>query len=135
MAERMPVRVRRVLGDVLYDSETDEVIHYWDEKFLIAEVRSVLGKTPDGRHFMVSITEDSTFRSDRGIDVTPFDRLSSIALLADVEAPEPALEALGVKIVTPTVCMESGESAESDSVGSLEWHPCLPGAIATVGDK
>ena len=45
---------------------------------LIAEVRFVLGKTPEGRLFLVSITEGSILRPGPNVHVTPSDRLSSM---------------------------------------------------------
>ena len=48
MVQRIPVRVRRVVDGVLYDSETASTIHYWDDSFLVASARIVLDRPPAG---------------------------------------------------------------------------------------
>ena len=104
MAQMIPVRVRRVVDGVLYDSERAEVAHYWDEGVLgMTLVRFVLGRTPCGRYFLTSLTDGSMLRPGPNIDVTPFSRIASIGLLADVGAPDSALEGLGVEMITPDV--------------------------------
>ena len=103
MAEMIPVRVRRVVDGVLYDSKKATIIHHWDETLLLATVRFVLGRTPGGRYFLTCLQDGSILRPGPNIRVTSFDRMVSIALLADVGAPDSVLEGLGVEMITPEV--------------------------------
>ena len=103
MVQRIPVRVRRVVDGVQYDSETASTIHYWDDSFLVASARFVLGQTPGGHYFMASISEGSILRPEPRIGVTPLDRETVILHLADVDAPDSVLEGLGVEMITPEV--------------------------------
>ena len=122
MVQRIPVRVRRVVDGVLYDSETASTIHYWDESFLLLTVRYVLGKTPGGQYFLASIHEGSILRPGPRIRVTPFDREVSIALLADVGAPDSVLEGLGVEMITPEVPDEPFHLPATETVlTSTKW--------------
>ena len=116
MVQRIPVRVRRVVDGVLYDSETASTIHYWDESLLLATVRFVLGKTPGGQYFLASVQEGSILRPGPRINVTSFGRMASIALLADVGAPDSALEALGVEVIASEVPGEPFRLPDTETV-------------------
>ena len=91
MAEMIPVRVRRVVDGVLYDSDRATVIHHWDETLLLATVRFVLGRTFGGRYFLTCLNEGGILSPGPNISVTPFGRMTSIALLADIAIVGPRL--------------------------------------------
>ena len=101
MPERVEVRVRKVVDGVLYDSETAEVIHYWDERYLwFAVTRFVLGKTPEGHYCLIAISEGTILRPDPKIKGVRASRTGCIMTLADTDAPDSILESLGVEIIS-----------------------------------
>ena len=102
MAERIPIKVRKVVDGILYDSESAEVIHHWDNTFLNAEARYVLGKTPESHYFLIRISAGSMFGTlPPCTRVIPANRIGSIMTRARVDAPDSALESLRVEIMTP----------------------------------
>ena len=101
MDERVPFRILREIDGVVYDSNCATIIHHWDETTLLWPFRWVLGKKPDGRYFLTTISPGTLLRPGPKIRVYPCSRMSSISLVARVGAPDSVLEGLGVEMITP----------------------------------
>ena len=101
MPEMIPVRVRRVVDGVLYDSGEATIIHHWDETIFVTPYRMVLAKTPCGRYFLTTLCDGSILRPGPIVHVYPYDRFSCITALTAAGAPESVLEGFGVNIMTP----------------------------------
>ena len=97
-----PVRVVREIDGVVYDSETANVVHHWNETIFYKPYRMVLATNPDGYYFLTDLSEGTILRPDPKARVDALDRKASIGVLADAGAPDSVLEGLGVEIITPT---------------------------------
>lgn len=101
MSEWTAVRVVREIDGVVYDSETANVIYYWDETTFFVPYRMVLATNPDGYYFLTELSEGTILRPGPRVKVYDLNRRTSIAVLARAGAPDSVLEGLGVEVIIP----------------------------------
>ncbi len=118
MFGRREIRVFKEIDGVVYNSDTSDVIHYWD-RFLGG--RRVLAVTPCGHYFLAYLYE--AFFTPRFM-VLPIGRRHAIWLASKSDAPEEAMRKLGVKVENP---IESDEPYNLISSETIWPHRMLLG--------
>ena len=109
MFGRREVRVFEEIDGVVYDSDTADIIHYWDS----FGGRNIIATTPEGRYFLARIYE--SFFTPR-FWVLPIGRRYAIELAAKNDAPDKAMEELGVKILNPVESDEPYNIVSSETI-------------------
>ena len=123
MFGRTEVRVLEEKDGVIYDSETAEILHWYDR----FSVRVILGVTPSG-HYFQAILRNGLFGPKTSVFPIRF-KATALYCAAKEKAPDETLEKLGVRILKPAESDEPYNFMSSDVVwpekGFFGWRALM----------
>ena len=110
MFGRQEVHVYQEKDGVLYDSDTADILHYWDRAM---GNRNVLAVTPEGNYFLALLY---TMAFVPKFYLIPISKFYAIILAAEHDAPDSTMERLGVKMFRPVESDEPYNLVSSETI-------------------
>ncbi len=123
MFGRQEVHIYQEKDGVIYDSDTADILHYWDP---LLGGRNILAVTPLGNYFLAMLY---TIAFNPRFYISPISKSYAIFLAAKYDAPDSTMSKLGVRMFTPVESDEPYNLVSSETIWPkktrLGWNTLL----------